>query len=372
MKNTRSAGLSKAFAAILISAVFILTVGMVASGWGAAPEKENSSDIGNNTENADDLNGDTENEDGTADNISNSTNEETIPEFTYYLTGLECESAAANLLPTVFSIDPGAPLYAIDGSEMVIEIPTENGYTRMLVFKSDTSALGKIGALAPTRDYMGALVKLFGGISVANGNDDLVNYSSIPSTLAIDLRNYTDCVYRENGNNLYTDTNLLDSMLNEEGIDKVNYKSSFSPFKFADFGKEIVNNTAATKISIPYGNEATELTYDAISGKYLLSKGERAKIDLLSGKQLSYKNAFVLFADTTTYDRSYGTQLVVETAQKGTGYYFTNGTMQEIRWRVDGGELIFENLNGNTLTVNRGNSYIAYYRSSTSNEVTFS
>ena len=274
MKNNRTAGLTKAFAAILISAVLILTVGMVANGWVSVPEKENSSEVGNNTENADDLNGDTENKDGTADNISN-TPVITIPEFTYYLTGLECKAEEANLLPMAFAINPNAPLYAADGAELMIEAPIENGYTRMLVFKRDTSALGKIGAFAPTRNYIGALVKLFGGISVANGNDDLVNYNSIPSTLSINLKEYNDCVYRENGNNLYTDTNLLNSMLDNESVDKVNYKSAYSPFKFVEFGKKIENNTAANKVLIPYAGSGTELTYDSSSEKYLLSKGEQ-------------------------------------------------------------------------------------------------
>ena len=86
MKNARIAGLPKAIAAILISAVLILAIGVVSNGWSSVPEKENSSDIGNNTENADDLNGDTENEDGTADNFTNSPEDDIIPEFTYYLT----------------------------------------------------------------------------------------------------------------------------------------------------------------------------------------------------------------------------------------------------------------------------------------------
>ena len=376
MKNNKNGSVHKAIAAILISATLILAVGIVVNGWALEPEEENSSDIGANTDNADKLYGDTDKNDGTADNFTE--NEETeevpkAPDHFNYLTGLGIESNLAAIQPKVFCIDPNAPLYSVDGSEVIIEFPTESNGSRMLVFRTDTAALGKIGAFAPSRDYMGALVKLFGGLLVANGNDDIVNYNSIAQTLNADLSKYKNNIYRENGNSVYTDSKLLDDIFKSENIDTEAYKTNKTPFNFCEYGDEIKNKTVAKEIFIPYDDESkTTLTFDEELGEYKLLKGEHARIDMLTGNQLAFKNVFVLFADMTTYERSYGTENVVETTTKGTGYYFTCGTLCEIRWNVNSSnELIFETLSGEVLTVNRGTSYISYYKSSASADVVF-
>ena len=45
--------------------------------------------------------------------------------------------------------------------------------------------------------------------------------------------------------------------------------------------------------------------------------------------------------------------------------------MTEIRWSVDDdGNLEFKTLSGERLTVNRGNSYIGYYKASNASKIT--
>ena len=93
---------------------------------------------------------------------------------------------------------------------------------------------------------------------------------------------------------------------------------------------------------------------------------------MLDGKVASYKNVFVLFADMITYETSAGTESIVNTAGGGSGYYATGGKLIEIRWSVgQNGELVFKDLSGAKLVVNRGNSYVGYYKSSDSQSVTF-
>ena len=46
--------------------------------------------------------------------------------------------------------------------------------------------------------------------------------------------------------------------------------------------------------------------------------------------------------------------------------------LTEIKWSVDSSNnLIFKNLNGSKLVVNRGNSFIGYYKASASQDVNF-
>ncbi len=388
--NTKDSNLYKIIAAVLIGVVLIFMIGIVANGWQQYDNngEENSGDTDETIDQADNPNGDTDENEGTADNINSGENNNTsdnkddedivenkpfVPQFVNYLTGLECNEEEVYAIPYVFTVEPNAPLYGISDSDITIEIPTEGGQTRFLIYRSDISGLGKIGALSPTRDYITQLTKFFGGTLVAYGEDDIISYSSIASTLHIDLSQYTDYIYKENGKNIYTDNQNIIDVTQKEGIDSESYKTQEIPFVFCDFKESVTGKTQAVYVTIPYSdNNNTVLTYDKETDSYLFSKGGRSKVDMLTGKNASYTNVFILFSDMITYELSSGTQTVMETATKGTGYYITGGTLKEIRWSVDSKkQLIFKDLNGEKLIVNRGTSYIGYYKASDTNSVGF-
>ena len=99
----------------------------------------------------------------------------------------------------------------------------------------------------------------------------------------------------------------------------------------------------------------------------------QTKIDLLSAKTLCYDNAFVLFADATTYETESYTECVLDTKAGGKGYYFTGGGYEEISWGYDNeGNLCFFGATGEKLVINRGSSYISFVKSSEKNNVKIS
>ena len=156
-------------------------------------------------------------------------------------------------------------------------------------------------------------------------------------------------------------------------IDLISYKKPIIPFEFADFGEAVLGKTEAKTVNITYSEQnKTALVYDADKQNYVLYKNERIKTDMLNGETVSFKNVFVLFADIVTYETASGTESVVKNDTSGTGYYISNGTLMEIKWCKDSsGELTFRTLIGNKLIINRGNSYIGYYKSSAMDAVTF-
>ena len=375
MKKTDGNGnFFRSILAIVIVVLLVLSVSIAVNGWQSDTEGEYSGEDGNSADNADNPNGDTESNDGTADNkfpTTENPEKPTTPEYTYYLTGVECSPECSSALPFVFAMDPSAPLYSISDSELIIEIPTEQGKTRYLVYKSSVDGLGKIGAVAPTRDYISAIVKYFGGVLAARGNDDIVGYSAPPSTLHLDLTKRPDATFKENGKHYYTDSETTESFLEDEGIDRETLKKHKLPFTFAEYGKSVRGNNSAKRVIIPYSQEnVTELTYDETSNKYLLSFAGRQKYDLLVGKEVSFTNCFILFTDSITYELAEGTESVLDVASGGYGYYLSGGTMRELRWYTDNsGNLCFRDLSSDELIVNRGNSYIAYFKSAYSDTV---
>jgi len=374
MQKETTGSINKILAAVLIGIMLILMIGIVASGWQTDNHGENSGESGNITDNADNLNGDTDKNSGTADSfLPEQNNPSKIPEYINYLTGLAINEEYVNRIPFAMINNPNAPLYGIYDSELTIEVPTENGSTRFLSYKTDISELGKLGAFSSARNYISQLTRFFGGLLIANGRDDIISYSSLSSKIDIDLSEHFDVIYKENGKNVYTDSESLFSISKDESIDLISYKRPTLPFEFCDFDSAITGKTAAEQISIPYSNEnKTSLIYNPSQSSYILYKNDRVKVDMLNGESVKFKNVFILFADVLTYETAYGTESIVNTATEGTGYYISNGTLTEIKWSVDSSNnLVFKNLNGSKLTVNRGNSFIGYYKSSASQDVIF-
>ena len=130
--------------------------------------------------------------------------------------------------------------------------------------------------------------------------------------------------------------------------------------------------TPAASISLPYSENAeANLYYSSETGRYSYYKSTDKAIDKLNGREISFKNVFVLFANSTTYESADGKELTIDTYAGGSGYYCANGEASEINWRLsDDGSLIFTTLSGEILNVNAGNSYISYYKASVSSEVT--
>ena len=179
----------------------------------------------------------------------------------------------------------------------------------------------------------------------------------------MDISEISDCYYAENTLYVYTSKDMIDSAcLNKEVSDICEYKTP--PFNFSD---EPVSGTKDAKsVKIPYsdGNE-TDFIYSHESNKYLFFKAGARKVDMLNGKNIAYTNLFILFANTTTYETHNGCELVLDNVSGGSGYYISGGQASEIKWSVnDAGELEFKGLNGEKLLVNRGNSYVGYFKAS--------
>ena len=370
MKSLKTSSLLRLVALLLVAIVAICMVGFVAEGWQGDPQKQPDS-------------GEADKNNGEADENKDGNGEQQItpappspPEFTHYLTGLEISKDEAGQKPLCFYMDAASPLYGISGAPLMIEVPIENGQTRLLVYQDHAKALGKVGSIAPSRGCLDKLLDFFGGIAVYNGKDNGKESAEEPGNrFDFDLTKHTGYSYTENSSLIYSNGDLLLAGLRNAGVSTSLTESAALPFGFTPFFSEPLSFAiSAQTVTLPFGEgNDTGLYYDAVSGQYLYGKGGQAKCDLLNGKNVAFTNAFVLFANATTYESQTSTELTIATDGGGTGYYFTGGTACPIEWSKDAsGRLIFKNQSGELLTVNRGNTYISYYKASRIGDVIFS
>lgn len=368
MKSLKTSSLFRMAALLIVAIIVICMVGFVAQEWQEEPEKQ--PDSGETDENSGNTDENTDGNDATV-----TPDPPAPPEYTHYLTGLETTADEQRTRPLCFVMNSASPLYGISNALLTVEIPIENGGTRLLVYRDHSQHLGKIGSIAEGRECILRLLQSFGGIAIHNGTDSTKDEQAAQGRPAFDLSLQKGYAYTENASYLYSNGDLLYAGLQNAGISLTATESCALPFRFAPFFTEPIRFSAsALTVVLPYSDtNETDLYYDAQTHRYTLGKNGQTKTDLLNGKSATYKNAFVLFADTTTYESMDHTEMITDTASGGSGYYFTEGTATAILWRTDAsGNLIFTNESGELLTVNRGESYIAFFKSSKSTEVLFS
>ncbi len=382
MKNLKLKGFYKFLSLLLIAILVVSAVGFAASGRETTPTQPDSGNTGdtngeadNNTDDENATNTPTQDKDNTATPDENKTPPIiTEPEVVFYskITGLKITEEEFNTVPTGLVVDPLRPLYGVSKSDLAIEFPIEDGSSRLVGYTTNPEVMWKIGSLRATRNFISNMSNFFGGVIVSYGNDDKVAYDAWETkNIVLDLSQYSDCYYIENTLYIYTSENMVDIAENRMSASSSLTTYKEAPYAFSD--SKISGITEAATITIPYSSQnVTNLYYHEGSGKYLYYKGDNRRMDMLTGENISFTNVFILFSNATTYENSDGTELVIDTVAGGRGYYISMGGLTEFTWSTTkSGELVFKNLMGEVLTVNRGNTYIAYYKASLSANISF-
>ena len=381
MKNLKLKGFYKFLSLLLIAILVASAVGFAASGREITPTQPDSGNLGNHTDKTDENKGGATANNGNNSDKNNITSDEELtppstpePEevFLSKITGEKVTKDEYNAIPQGIVVDPMRPLYGVSKSDLMIEFPIEDGTSRLVAYTTNKEVMWKIGSLRATRNFISNMSNFFGGVVISYGNDDKVVYDVWETDkIVLDLSQYSDCYYVENTLYIYTSENMVDIAENRMSASASLTTYKDAPYVFSD--GRITGVTDATNVSIPYsGSNTTNLYYHEGSGKYLYYKGENRRMDMLTGDNISFKNVFILFANATTYENSDGTELVIDTVSGGRGYYISNGGLTEFVWSTTkNGELVFKNLMGETLVVNRGNAYIAYYKASLASDISF-
>ena len=367
-KNTLSNPV-RSIAFFLTAIILACTFGFTVDGWQAEKEDEKNENIAQNPEQPPE---NSEGENKEENNEQEQPPEEPeiyIPEYTDRITGLEVSAELAGAISLAFVMNAELPAYGISFADMLCEIPVEDGGTRLLAFLSRTDNLWKIGSITNTRGYISNIAKYFGAAVISLGSDDTMPYNKCDTAgMELDLSKSQGYHYTEYMSNVYTNPDLLASGLENAGIEKDTSITSPLPYNHTDFGAEkiVYAEQVASVVRIEHSaNSVTELRYDEETASYVVYKNGSEITDSLNGNTVDFTNCFVLFADSITYDNATCNQMVMDTIGSGSGYYITNGTYSEIKWTAtSGGIMTFYSLEGDKLTVNRGDNFISFVKSS--------
>lgn len=251
-------------------------------------------------------------------------------------------------------------------ADIIYETETEGSITRLLAVYQDMPDVEKIGTIRSARYQFVDLAMGHNAIYIHSG----VNEYCKPHLNDVDDLDIADGTYGgeklSNGQSstehtLYAWTEKL--WENIENNFDTKSKSAATWVNFTQDELKLDGGTA-TSVAVPFPTQTTRFTYDAQSGLYTRVLGSSVQSDYFTKETTQVKNVFILLTSMSKYDDNYTRKVSL---QSGSGYYITNGTMQEIKWSKGAASNGFEftDVNGNELEVSAGNSWVCIANKST-------
>ena len=279
------------------------------------------------------------------------------------------------------------PQRGIGSADLLIEAKVEGGITRLCAVFSDADSIPEVGPIRSGRDQFLQLLMPWNILYYHDGESifctqfiHVYNYSG----LNIGGKNYFNTPVhphvahriKRNKNVAYEHTEFTSAKeIRQAAADAgigLTYPYEGTFFRFADYRTDAVNDLAdapsARSILITHSaSYKTSFAYNSWNRNYKMSmyssrtKKFESAVDELTGKQLTFANVVVCFANIAAYAGDSHDVQEVQYVEGGQAYLFTSGGVQTGRWEkghpthpirlyTDAGE---------EMTLNRGKTYFA-------------
>lgn len=279
------------------------------------------------------------------------------------------------------------PQRGIGSADLLIEAKVEGGITRLCAVFSDADGIPEVGPIRSGRDQFLQLLMPHQALYYHDGESifctqfiNVYDYSglNIGGKSYFNTPVHPHVAHRDNrGRNVayehteFTSGKEIKQAAGNAGIG-LTYANETPFFHFADYRTAASNDLpgapAAKSISITHSESyRTRLTYNSWGRSYKLEMYNRSKkayentVDELTGKQLTFDNVVVCFADIAAYAGDSHDVQSVNYVAGGQAYLFTRGGVQVGRWEKPHPThpLKLYTETGEEMTLNRGKTYLA-------------
>ncbi len=276
----------------------------------------------------------------------------------------------------VSNVEAAMPQYGITPADVFFEMPVEGELTRFMALYSDYSAVPTICSVRSCRDYFPSLSEGFDAFYIHWGMDESIR----PHYEAMKLDKF-DGTYndgklfgrdseRKASGYATEHTGLFKGPELAEAIERAGMRTELlegkqkPAFQFAEYNTTVTpNGEDCTELVIDFGNTIAEFQYDTEEKVYKKQFNGKDQKDGKTKEQLAFTNVIVLETVITPRPESPGrVDINWRGGENAKGYYVSNGKKQEIRWSKanEDADLLFYDVDGSELVMNRGKSYIAF------------
>ena len=267
------------------------------------------------------------------------------------------------------------PQSGIAAADIVIEMETEGGITRLMCLYPDVREIPLIGSVRSLRHIQIEAIyqidpiivhigtSVYADKAIAEYGMRTIDGDLVPSAIHL-LKER-----RQSGYLIeyckYSSGSLIDGAVKKLNIDTSSHAKIDNFFNFVPPEESIsLSGGEASKIVFRYSSNAYDgdFRYDEPTKTYFKYQRSSAHVDVGEGSdntQLSFKNVLLLFAEINPIE---GTELVdVVYESGGKGYYFTDGRYEELTWTKHSHDsnFVFKKADGTELTLNAGKTMLS-------------
>lgn len=274
------------------------------------------------------------------------------------------------------NIRAALPQYGISHADMLYELETESGITRMLAIFSELEDVGSIGPVRSARSFFNNIALSHDAVLIHCGGSQFAlrgNYSDNGDVIS----NWEHINEQENGSYFFRDYGRYNSgvawehtlFTNGENLlqalsDK-GYNTTYEPDGY-DHGlifeeEPEVTGQSATSVTVSFRNsKKTSFEFDIEAGVYKASQYGSAFMDAGAGEQMAFRNVIVIqtpqfFRSDAYYSRSFYTL-----SGSGEGYLICDGQIVPITWHRDElrGAFTYTYEDGTPVVLGVGKTYV--------------
>lgn len=247
-------------------------------------------------------------------------------------------------------------------ADIVYETEVEGGITRLMAVFQDITKAEKFGTVRSARYPYVDLAMGHNAIYVHHGQDNTYCKPHLKDTQAFTLDSNNAGERIKNGlateHTLYGYGPKLWEWFKTKTKFDLDLDRVVTWQNFAGKDESLTLESIATKVSVPFSpSYNTVFKYDEVNQKYVRYFKNTERLDYFTTENEGFKNVFVLLTDITDYPDGYHRKVAL---QSGEGWYCVNGSYMPILWSKGAASdsFKFTDLEGNTLKVNQGNSWV--------------
>ncbi len=238
------------------------------------------------------------------------------------------------------------PQSGLNAADLIYEIVTESGITRLMAVYRDYEAMPTVGPLRSARDQhiqlMLPLDTLYAHIGSSAPARDFLEIYRYEDAKSIDgkYRNFywIDAERRKTKGQehcVYTNGETFAKAVDQYGMDTELAREPVPVFDFVryDEPRRELRDGNASELYLRFSGYADALlTYDAESGKYLKKQYGQPQLDMADGgSQYGADNVFLLFVPIEKYPDGVLAHVRFDVGQ-GAGLYLNGGRYERVRW----------------------------------------
>ena len=265
------------------------------------------------------------------------------------------------------------PQSGISNADMIFELETEGGITRLLAVFTDLENVGSIGPVRSARSFFNNIALAYNAPIIHCGGSEWGINGYYDANNRISGWEHINEQY--NGSYFFRDTSRTSSYSWEhtlftrsdlllKGLADKGYNTTYP--EGVDFGMlfaedpQLTGETANTvTINFRFG-KTTTMTYNPDNGLYAAAQYGISHIDQNTGDVMSYRNVLCLYTSQWQQSDSYYLRSFYGLTGEGSGHYACGGKLVPIKWsRADvNSPFVYTLEDGTPLTLGVGTTYV--------------